>query len=99
MEVAYGGVIKSVGCQHGLHCTNGFCQLPCNNHRFDRADFQRLTEHVAGCKPSTASIIPVISQHWRPSTLPCPTAAADRFMTLIAGIGKNHDPTRYPHGS
>jgi hypothetical protein len=20
-------------------------------------------------------------------------------MTLIAGIGKNHDPTRYPHGS
>lgn len=23
-----GGVTKSVGCQHGLHCTNGFCQSP-----------------------------------------------------------------------
>lgn len=23
-----GGVIKSVGCQHGLQCTHGTCQLP-----------------------------------------------------------------------
>jgi len=23
-----GGVIKSIGCQHGLQCVNGFCQRP-----------------------------------------------------------------------
>jgi hypothetical protein len=40
-------------------------------HRLDRTDFKWLTEHISGGVPPTAAISGIVSQHCRPSTLPC----------------------------
>jgi hypothetical protein len=43
-------------------------------HWFDRADIKRLAEHVAGATSPTASVTPIVPQHFRLSPLRYPVS-------------------------
>jgi hypothetical protein len=59
-------------------------------HGVYRADFQPVTEHVAGCAPPTAAMTAVVPQHCRLGERCCrPTDPEGRFafMTALVSLG------------